>query len=330
MSDPKAADLSLIGDVGGTHARFALIARGETTSFSTPLSLACRDYASIQAAIQDYLDKVNAGGWPSRAAIAVAGPVKGGAVAFTNLGWSFSEKDLCGAGQFKQARLLNDFAASALSIPGLERKDLKVLGPELLQPPAGTIAVMGPGTGFGVSALVRDAGRESVLSSEGGHISFAPTTPVEIEILKQLIMRHGRVSIERILSGPGVVELYQALAAVEGKASPLTTPEAVTDAAKAGDTLAKETLYLFCAVFGAVAGDFALAYGAVGGVYITGGVAPVIYDLLHDSDFRNRFEAKGRFKDYNRQIPTFVVTHAFPNLIGAARALIRLGEPQNI
>jgi glucokinase len=180
--------------------------------------------------------------------------------------------------------------------------------------------MIGAGTGFGASALVRDGRAEAVLSTEGGHIAYAPTDALEAEILRLLSLKFGRVSVERILSGPGLVNLHLAMLELEGRKPECDSPDSVSRLAEAGDPLALRTIQLFCDIMGSVAGDFALAYGAQGGVCIAGGVAPRLLGYLEKSDFRRRFEAKGRFESYLRAIPSMIVTQPYAALLGSARA----------
>jgi glucokinase len=222
-------------------------------------------------------------------------------------------------------RLVNDYAALALAAPIIEPGDAEVIGEDLPGKPEGTIAILGAGTGFGVSALVRRSGRETVLTTEGGHISLAPVDQLDIEIWRVLGARFGRVSVERILSGPGLLNLYQALASIEGMAADAATPGEVTRRAASGDPIAERTIERFCATLGSVAGDFALSYGAQGGVYIAGGVSKYLMQTLRSGEFRARFEQKGRFESYLAQIPTRVILHPHTiALLGAARELHRV------
>lgn len=325
--DATPAPLGLVGDVGGTHARFALAVRRDgRVQVEQALVFLARDYPTGEDAVRAYLAKVDAGRLPA-AVVAAAGPVMDGAVAFTNnTAWRFSETGLKAAGGFEQARLINDFAAQALAIDHLQTGDCRSIGPAGRRPAGGSAVIMGPGTGFGVAARIDDGRGRAILTGEGGHASFAPDDAEEIEILTRLARRFGHVSIERVLSGPGLLNLYQTLAAIRGEPATLVEPDAVTRGALAGEPLSRLALERFCAILGSVAGDFALAYGARDGVYISGGIAPVIIDVLETSDFRRRFEAKGRFVDYLRPIPTRVVMEPRAALIGAAGLLATLGS----
>lgn len=323
----QAADggaLALVGDIGGTNARFAIAdLTGPAPVLWGTQAYRGADFERPLDAIETYLATVEAG--PSIAVLAVAGPVDDGAARLTNARWRLSEAELTAWG-FGRARLVNDFAAQAWALPLLGPGDAAPLGGGVGEPEA-TLAVLGPGTGFGVAAWVRDGeGREAVLAGEGGHMAFAPADETEIEVMRRLAARHGRCSVERILSGPGLLELHRILADLAGEASALDRPEQVTTTAQAGDPAAMRTLERFCAILGAVAGDVALACGARGGVYIAGGIAPTMLEFLERSAFRARFEAKGRFAGYLREIPTRVVTREHPALLGAANVARRLRE----
>jgi glucokinase len=245
----------------------------------------------------------------------------------TNHPWSITEAQLSNRTGGGLARLINDFAALAYAAPALSGTDLQPLGPPLDIGGAGTIAVMGAGTGFGVAALVRDGDREAALVSEGGHAAFAPQDRMEVEIQRFLALRYGRVSIERVLSGPGLLNLHQAISHIEGRPAAYLTPDAVTAAAAAGEPTAIACTERFCGILGAVAGDFALAYGARGGVQIAGGVSQKLLTMPAADAFRARFEDKGRFTPYVAAIPTLLVMHPHAALLGAARAL-RTGFPK--
>ena len=259
--------------------------------------------------------------------IAAAGPVNSGVVRFTNLGWSLSEQELSELG-FPAARIINDFVAAAIATQLLEEADVHQIGPGMADKHR-NIAVLGPGTGFGASALVfEDNGHAVAIAAEGGHASLAPDDDVEIEVLRFLMRRHGHVSIERVLSGPGLFSLHEALNALEGVKDEIRDAEGITHDALAGERHALRTLERFCAMLGGVAGNLALTYGAQGGVYIAGGIAPDVLPVLDRSDFRRRFESKGRFADYLRTITTRVIIRADAAFLGAAQAARTLqGRP---
>jgi glucokinase len=307
----------LVGDVGGTHARFAIVdVSAKPWKVAEPVVLDA-DFPSFRDAVRTGLEEL--GSRPDAASIAVAGPVTAGTVTFTNRGWKASEDDLRALG-FKHALLINDFAALAFSALDLPAHDLRIIGPNLKGMDDQPISIMGAGTGFGVSCLARYRGRVAPISSEGGHMGFAPSTRREIEVLQVLTKRFPRVSIERILSGPGIENLYGALCEIEGIRTAGPDAATIQRNAESGDKVAGEAIAIFCSVFGSVAGDFALALGARGGVFIAGGVAQKLVKHFDEGDFRSRFEAKGRLSHYVRPIPTRLILNEDAAFLGAARA----------
>ena len=325
MSGLNSIGLGLVGDIGGTNARFALVDfDGVDPQLIEPTSYKGEDYDQAEDAVEAYLAKMGLK-HPDQAVVAVAGPIEHGAVHFTNSDWKLSEDGLRRAGGFRSARLINDFTAQALAAPRLTPKDLRQIGPHQTSG-EGDLAILGPGTGFGAAGMVRRHGAETPLTTEGGHIAFAPFDDTEIEILRALTKEHGRCSIERILSGPGIEDLHLILAKIEGREAQALTAKQITEHAVAGDACCKVTIDRFCAILGSAAGDLALALGARGGVFIAGGIAPRIVDLLEKSAFRARFESKGRLSDYTRAIPTHVVMNPHTALIGAAVAMTPDGK----
>ncbi len=237
------------------------------------------------------------------------------------------EHRLAAIGGFAHVRLINDFTAQALAIARLRPSDTRLVGPRVRGLARATRAVLGPGTGFGAAALVDDGRGRAVMTGEAGHAGFAPEEDIEVEILRRLSKRGiERVSVEHLLSGPGLLNLYKTLGDIAGQATPIDAPDEVTKAGLAGDALAREALARFCAILGSAAGNFALATGARGGVYISGGITPDILDFLKASDFRRRFEAKDRMSDYLSAIPTRVVVQPHAALIGAASLLEPAGR----
>jgi glucokinase len=316
--------LGLVGDIGGTNARFALVEdAGGRPTVREPKGYANKDHDGLEGAIDAYLEDLGVSR-PAKVILAVAGPVTNGVTHFTNSSWVVSEARLRTVGGFKAARLLNDFAAQALGAPRVATENLMRLGPEIPTPAAGLLAILGPGTGFGVAGLVRESGVELVLPTEGGHAGFAPTDELEVEVWRRLAKDRARISVERVLSGSGLHELYQALGDIEGTPAPLPDARSVQQACEAGDPLAQRTVDRFCRILGSVAGDIALTLGARGGVFVTGGVAEKLARQLENSAFRERFEAKGRFVDYMRAIPTWLVMDPYAALIGAASQLAAL------
>ena len=309
----------LVGDVGGTNARFALahMVDGKPV-LENHQSFPAAEHPTFLGGIRAYLDGCEVK--PTACVLAVAGPVTDGEIDLTNSPWRVSEAELETLG-LKPARLINDFEALAWGAPVVPADQLASLGGPDEGEEHATVAVLGPGTGFGVSALVRDGrGGEMAMPSEGGHACFPPGDPIEDEILRILRKRYTRVSIERLICGPGLLNMHRALAEIDGRETHIDDPAQITQEAlddprsHCGATLAR-----FCAVLGAVAGDIALTTGARGGVYIAGGIAPRILPFLQASPFRERFERKGRFQDYMAAIPTKVILHKHAALLGAAR-----------
>lgn len=313
---------ALVGDIGGTNARFALVSLdlNQSIELIDLQTVSCDEYSNIDAAILDFLERSSLDRKQIHSAsIAVAGAVAADEFNMTNNHWRFSVRAVAEKLSFKRITLLNDFAAIAWSIPSLRTDDWVAIGGGdcLDQEP---VAVLGPGTGLGVGGFV-SCGAQAihVLETEGGHASFAPVDEQEIQILQYLQRRYPRVSSERLISGPGLENIYVALAEITGVAAPpRTAPEISRAASVDEDELCISAMQQFCATLGSVAGDLALTYGAKAGVYIAGGIAPRILEFLQASAFRQRFEAKGRFSAYNAAIATRVVTAAQPGLLGAA------------
>lgn len=316
-SQPDAP--ALIGDIGGTNARFALV-RQPGADFSETLTLRCADYAGPEQAIRAYLARV---GEPAirRAAIGIANPITGDEVSMTNHDWTFSIEGLRAALGLERLALINDFTVLAMSLPGLRPDELEQIGDGTPDPRAPR-ALVGAGTGLGISGLVPCKGDYIPLTGEGGHVTLAATDAREAEIIALLGQRFAHVSAERVLSGPGIEALYAAVATCRGApAAPLSAAEISTRGQSASCPLCAETLELFCAMLGTVAANLALVLGARGGVYIGGGIVPRLGDYFARSPFRSRFEQKGRFSDYLAAIPTYVIRAPYPGLAGAARAL---------
>lgn len=315
----------LLADIGGTRARFALYAECRVQAIR---HLAVADYDNPIPALRAYLDDVGVEP-PARAVLAVAGPVDGAGTRarLTNASWDFDAEALARALDIPGVLLVNDFAAQAWALPALEGDDLARLGGGGAIPDAPMLAV-GPGTGLGVAAyLPRGAhGDERVVSGEGGHITLAAGNGEEAVLIERLRARFVHVSAERVLSGPGLVALAEAVAALSAEAGTSTpdTPAGVIAAARAGDAAARRTLGHFASFLGAFAGDLALIFGARGGVYLTGGLPPALRSELAESVFRERFEDKGRFHDYLRETPTWIVTRRDPAFLGLARLAGRL------
>ena len=313
-------------DVGGTHARFALatVAPGGSIEVGEPVTLHTRDHASFQTAWEDFA-RMHGGTLPDAVAIAVAGPVGGEVIRFTNNPWVIRPAlipEKLGASRYT---VINDFGAvgHAVACAG-EEHFVHLTGPELSLPAKGTISIVGPGTGLGVAHIWREGvGHYHVQATEGGHVDFAPLDSIEDAILARLRQRYRRVSAERVVSGPGLVDIYEALAAMEGRAIQPTDDRTLWSLGTSGeDSLAAAAVDRFCLSLGAFAGDIALAQGA-SGVVIAGGLGLRIKDTLLRSGFANRFTAKGRYVEYMSAIPVKLITHPQPGLFGAAAAFAK-------
>ena len=319
MNEAKQVGRGLVADIGGTNSRFAVAADG---AISEPVKFACADFQDMKAAIEAYLEfsSVEASdlNW---AVLAVAGPVDGDEVHMTNHAWRIKGSEIADAFGWTRASVVNDFTALACSTPALTREHLKPLGGGSARANAGiiTTAIVGAGTGLGVGGLVRGAFGVAPLTTEGGHTSFAPLDDIERAVNAALLTRFERVSNERLLSGPGLVNLYWALGQAAGVQTDEIEPAEVTARAIAGsDQLAVDTIAMFARMLGAFTGDLVLSYGARGGAYIAGGLVPAMRDIFDGAAFRARFEAKGRFREYMESVPVWLVTDPFAALTGAA------------
>jgi glucokinase len=321
----------LLADVGGTNVRFALADVGSTSPLleSSIRRYRVAEFSSFEDAARRYL--VDAGAQPTRGVFAVAGPVTGDEVRMTNHPWVLSRSHLQHAFGFASLRIVNDFAAMSHCVPLLAPRHMHAIG-ELAAPRVDlarrqTFAVIGPGTGLGVGALLVDRGGFTALETEGGHVGFAPGDETELDVLRQLMKRFGRVSAERLLCGSGLVNLHAALHAHAATIGETLTPESITSDI-ANDPRKLETVQRFCAMLGSIAGDFALAFGAWDGVFLAGGLTPKLLDWLAAGAFRRRFEAKGRYERVLARVPTIAILHADPGLLGAAAlAVIDAGAP---
>lgn len=306
---------SLVADIGGTNARFALVEDGREIVFH---NYAVADFPTPSDAIREFLVSAGTSHLPREAVLAVAGPVEAGRGELTNSIWSLDSGTLVLDTGIARIRLINDFAALAMSLPLFSAEHLYTIGDGEAASGA-PCAVLGPGTGLGVAAFV-PADNGTVLPTEGGHVTLPAEDEREAEIIAFLRSRFGHVSAERVLSGAGLESLYEAIQLIDGFGGErLLTADEISARALSGDCAASlATLKTFCAMLGGFAGNVALTVGARGGVYIAGGIVPRFPEFLATSDFRDRFEAKGRFRGWLAPIPTFVVTHpnpAFPGLL---------------
>ena len=312
----------LLGDVGGTNARFAW--QSDRAARPTDVAtLACAEHDSLLAAIRHYL-REHSMECPAACAIGIANPIGGDRVQMTNHDWSFSISELkCSLG-LRHLKVINDFTALALSLPTLQPADLHRIGQEGVAIPVAAMAVLGPGTGLGVSGLLPSGACGFVpVTGEGGHVTLPAQGEYEAAVVKVLARRFGHASAERALSGPGLVNLYDAACSLANQKALSLRPADVIERSRGdADAHCVAAINLFCGFLGSVAGNLALTLGATGGVYIGGGIAPRLHAEMERSAFRERFVAKGRFREYLGAIPTFIIdAQVSPALVGAGRAL---------
>lgn len=318
----------LVADIGGTNGRFGLLDY-DPASFKTgninylssqQITLKCANYPDMASMLKDCCEQLNAK--PEYACLAIAGPIENGEAFMTNLNWRFSVKDLCSSMCFKHVHLINDFAAHAFAVPYQKDDEFFVLhqgAPNKDCP----IVIMGPGTGFGMAQLVPNGNQWKVISTEGGHASFAPTNEKELEIKRVLLKQQKHVSVENILSGNGLVNLYKALATIAGVTPKDYAPADISSKGKTNeDPLCRDAVLTFCDVLGEVAGDKALSTGARGGIVITGGITAKLLDMIPESNFLERYKNKGPLADYVSDISIRVVLNDKAALVGSAAWLI--------
>ena len=322
----------LVGDIGGTNARFALLDNDNqpvsTNTFRTD------EFPSLIAAIQTYLTEQEIDNVDS-AAIAVATPIVSDSVKLTNNHWSFSINQTRKELGVEELHVVNDFTALALSVPHLPESELRQIGEGTIQPKHAK-AIIGPGTGLGVSGLVPCGDHWEPLQGEGGHVSLGVRTQREFAVYEQLMQRFRHVSAERFLSGPGLVNIVHALRDIDGLEAIQYSPADVTRWGMASYEAGvdnepyvpmpehagcEEALQIFCQLLGSCAGNLVLTLGAEGGVYIGGGIVPRLGNFFVESDFRREFEAKGRMQAYLQKVPSFVINSEYPALVGAAQLL---------
>ena len=307
MTDPCI----LIGDIGGTNARFALV-HPSNPGFSCEMKLKCRDFESAVDAIDVFLEETGSSR-PEIICIAAAGPVINGEVLFTNSTWKLNANELSIAFDGASVGLLNDFEAIGYAIPHLKPEDYAPIGSSLavdLDQPDFSMAIIGPGTGLGAGGLRKKDGQHFSVIGEGGHVGFAPETPIQTEVLARLRGKFERVCDERLISGPGIVNIHQALADIRGKnISPLGAAEIFSLSLNDERSLEQDSVALFFEVLGQVAGNLALTLGAYDGVFIGGGIVSRYPGQITSSLFRKGFEHKGRHRALMEKIPTLLILH---------------------
>ncbi len=313
MSIRESVERTILGDVGGTNARFAVLA----ADVLGPIEhMAVRDHAQFADALAVILERQSDRATIRRAIFGVAGAVEGNRCALTNNPWVVDAAELYRRFGLTRVHIINDFEALAWSLPYLAGEDIAKIGggaPLTATP----MAVLGPGTGLGVAAYVPREERALVLHSEGGHVTIPSGSLREDAIIEKLRQQFGHVSAERALSGQGLENLYRAIASVDALTVPERSAAGITQAALEGNCAgSRAALDTFCAMLGDVAGNFALSFGAQGGVFLAGGIVPHIGDYLTRSQFRTRFDAKGRMQRYVEAIPVYLILHDDPAFFG--------------
>ena len=319
----------LLADIGGTYARFALA--GERTIGST-WSTEVGAHESAVHALRAFLAFDHGDEPIAGALLAAAGPVEGGRCQLTNAAWLLDEEQIAGALRLPWVRIVNDLEAVAAGLPDINPAQARQIGSDGAVPGA-PMAIVSPGTGLGMACVIVAPAGRCVVTSEGGHASLAATNEYEDRLITILRRRFGRVSLERVLSGPGLANLHQAVAELDGCEAVRHTPSQVTEAAFDGSSpICRAAIDAFCGFLGAVAGDVALTFGARGGIYIGGGIVPRFVDHLARSPFREQFVSKGRMRGYLERIPTRVILHpnpAFLGLMSLARVALREPVPKD-
>ena len=323
----------LVADIGGTNARFGIVTGGRQFrdadgiigtqyTFARRQTFKVASYPSLEHVLYDYLKTIAPALRPRGGCAALACPIVGRRVKLTNASWEISADAIRQHFEFDHFELINDFAALALSCGQLRAQDVQSIKTGTGRPLANRM-VLGPGTGLGIAGILHQQSRWVPIAGEGGHANLAPVTKLELEVIRSAILEVGHVSAEYFLSGPGLVNLHRNLARVKGLSLPNPDkpllPEQITKAAiEKRDTLCRDTLSLFCSLLGAVAGNCALIYGAVGGVYLAGGILPHFMSFLKQSDFVERFSNKGIMSPYLHNVPVHWVSHQSPAFLGAA------------
>lgn len=312
-SGHDGAEGVVLADVGGTNVRFALLTGNVLGSIT---HMAVHDHQRFTDALAIFMARLTERAAIRRAIFAVAGVVEGGRCALTNNPWVVDAAELRARFGFTGVHIINDFEAIAWSLPQLTGNDLRAVG-GLASAAQAPMVVLGPGTGLGVAAYVPRATGGFILRSEGGHTTMPSGSLREDAVIENLRQRYGHVSAERMLSGHGLENLYCAIASIDALAVPDRTAAEITQAAGEGSCATSgAALELFCALLGEVAGNFALSFGAQGGVFLAGGIVTHLRDYLPRTPFRSRFEAKGRMRHYVEPIPVYLILHDDPAFIG--------------
>jgi glucokinase len=328
MNKPAKTAINLIADIGGTNIRLALADKSLKENYKDIETYQCAKFDSLVDVLALYIESKQLSGFVINACLAIACPVDNDLISMTNLPWQFSQTDLKAQLKLNNLTLINDYTAIAMAIPLLSyEQKIKVGGGEMIENKP--ISVCGPGTGLGVANLVpvsvAGINQWHCIGGEGGHVDFAPVDEQEISVLRYLNTIKQRVSYEQLLSGYGIEQIYQALLHSENSAQKtnLTAQEISKKAIDNTCPICHQTLLIFCRSLGSFAGNLALIMNSLGGVYIAGGIVPRFINFLKASQFRERFESKGRLSHITLQAPTYVITEPQPGLLGAAAYLFQ-------
>lgn len=309
--------MDLIADIGATNSRCALV--DDEARVVATASYENRAFASLASVLSTFIGSAGNVA-PERAALAIAAPIAGDAVVMTNIGWGFSRSGLAAALGVKQLRVLNDFEALAHALPLIGGAESYPIGNgERL--PGAAMAVLGPGSGLGVASVLPHGDGWTAVAGEGGHVSVPAFTDIERELVREHGSPNGHCSAETLLSGPGLERIHATLCRLAGREPEPVAAPSITARAAAGDEIAIRTYDVFFALLGTIAGNLALTVGARGGVFIAGGIVPRVLERIAASSFRERFVAKGRYRDYLERIPTAVITVRNPAFIGLGAVL---------
>ncbi|MBU2871141.1 glucokinase [Colwellia sp. E2M01] len=320
---PDTKIVNLVADIGGTNIRLAITDKNNTLSEIETYQ--CKNFPLLSDVIRQYLTEKELLTSSINACLAIACPVDTDAIAMTNLPWKFSQKELKAELKLNSLTLINDYTAIAMAIPALsDNQKIKIGQGEAAKNLP--IAVCGPGTGLGVANLVNINDQWHCLGGEGGHIDFAPVDELDIKIFQELQKTKQRISYEQLLSGYGIEQIYAALLVinnvqVDPQSAKLTAKDISTNALNNTCVTCKQALSQFCKILGSFAGNLVLTTGSIGGVYIAGGIVPRFVEYVRNSEFRDRFEAKGRMSHLNKNTPTYIITESQPGLLGAAAYL---------
>ncbi len=316
---------ALLADIGGTNVRFQIVLPDGTALPSQVLT--CADFAEIDDAIRAHIDHIKPDIAPKCMVLAVAGPPEGEFIQFTNQTWSFYKRDIVDHFNLETLRVINDFTAVALAVPVLDKECFQQIGDGIPNEEA-PYSVLGPGTGLGVSSVVPIPGMPNaepviLTNTEGGHFTLPPMTERESAVLSVLRRHYNHVSAERVLSGPGIVNIYESLCEIDGVDPIYDHPAAITEAAlEKHEHLPVVALEMFCAFLGTAASNVCITVSAYGGVYLAGGILPRLGNFFLQSKFRKRFETKGRFSHYLESTPTYIITHKLPAMEGLKTLIV--------